>query len=336
MQRSTLLFKSDTSFLSFRVFFSSAYCRGIADGLLSYAISEKRREEQDARVKEKRRLEAAKEEEEVERRRQIERLLQPIEEDHKPVIKEEETEAKIKVKKEAGPDCSSKATTVKLEQTLDRKVRIEDVEDDEDQDFANLSRNTTREPSAVPNYPHDGGYNSDSDSDAEDLDILGRPPPYYEEQRDMDIDDPDVGTADFTGADEPSAFDFDAIDRKVKAEEMETKKHSLAEPHFQPKREPDPELKKEDTNIVKKEEVDESPWESAGQLVAFRESATVIADAFLKKEKPALKLKPGRKRPILELKDATTRKSYEQGKEDAKKIDVKRRRITGEEEDVVY
>ena len=46
---------------------------------------------------------------------------------------------------------------------------------------------------------------------------------------------------------------------------------------------------------------------------------------------PHLKLTKGKKCPKLKLKDDLAEKSYKQGKEDAKKIDVRRKRITANE-----
>lgn len=80
---------------------------------------------------------------------------------------------------------------------------------------------------------------------------------------------------------------------------------------------------------------EETPWGSTGQLVAFRKSALTIADEFLKKEHADVKVVKRRESGLV-LREPGADKSYQRGREDAKKIDVKRRRITETEEDFVY
>ena len=75
----------------------------------------------------------------------------------------------------------------------------------------------------------------------------------------------------------------------------------------------------------------ESPWNSVGQLVAFRESSIAIGDNYLKSQ--GIKLKKARKRPSFHFNNEQGIKFYKQGKKDAQKIDVRRKRIKGANDD---
>lgn len=79
-----------------------------------------------------------------------------------------------------------------------------------------------------------------------------------------------------------------------------------------------------------KEEAAEPGWRSVQQLVQFRATSIAIADDFLKEK--GIKLRMGRK-THWELKYAGEWQIYNEGREDAKKIDVKRKRIKGPDED---
>lgn len=71
---------------------------------------------------------------------------------------------------------------------------------------------------------------------------------------------------------------------------------------------------------------EETPWHTAGQLIAFRESASVLADNYLATSK--IKLSKGRKSRLLEFGNKEAREVYKQGREDAAKIDVHRKKLT--------
>ncbi|KAL8291406.1 hypothetical protein RQP46_002384 [Phenoliferia psychrophenolica] len=64
-------------------------------------------------------------------------------------------------------------------------------------------------------------------------------------------------------------------------------------------------------------------WTSPGQLALFRSTADAIADSFIKSQGVKLRKHKGRKRKALKYDS----KAYKAGKEDAKKIDLKRKRI---------
>lgn len=78
---------------------------------------------------------------------------------------------------------------------------------------------------------------------------------------------------------------------------------------------------------------DETPWDSAKDLIAFRSTAGSLADDFL--ESQGIKLKKAKgKIPQVILRNDSARRSYKKGKEDAERIDVRRRRILDKEQDV--
>ncbi|EJU05552.1 hypothetical protein DACRYDRAFT_20001 [Dacryopinax primogenitus] len=107
--------------------------------------------------------------------------------------------------------------------------------------------------------------------------------------------------------------------------------------HINVKHDPDPvpksEPKKEEESkpaVVKLEEEDDTPWQSGQQLTLFRHNAASIADDYLRKQKIKLHKLPRVNGPNFSRGGYS---NYNQGKEDAKKIDVKRKRIRGVGED---
>ncbi|KAF8532617.1 hypothetical protein JB92DRAFT_606732 [Gautieria morchelliformis] len=74
---------------------------------------------------------------------------------------------------------------------------------------------------------------------------------------------------------------------------------------------------------VKKEE--DTPWTSAQQLTLFRNNASAIADDYLKQNN--IKLRKGSRRTGPNLNSWENRQVYDQGCNDAKNIDIKRKRI---------
>ncbi|KAJ7596276.1 hypothetical protein C8J56DRAFT_916999 [Mycena floridula] len=130
---------------------------------------------------------------------------------------------------------------------------------------------------------------------------------------DFDNSDNQFVKADFKDDDPDDLLDLDAEHPRVKS-----RPHSPSPPPAAPEPQSDD------------DEDDTKQWSSLQQLTAFRESTVAIGDDFLKSKK--IKLHKGKKRPGLKLKDAEARAAYIQGKEDAKNIDVKRRRIKGPEE----
>ncbi|KIY52671.1 hypothetical protein FISHEDRAFT_55663 [Fistulina hepatica ATCC 64428] len=75
---------------------------------------------------------------------------------------------------------------------------------------------------------------------------------------------------------------------------------------------------------------EETTWQSVGQLIAFREDTKAIGDEYLKSQGVKLKRK---RDPRFLIRDDNAQRVYKQGKKDAEKIDVKRRRIKGPNDD---
>ncbi|KAH7103389.1 hypothetical protein BKA62DRAFT_828571 [Auriculariales sp. MPI-PUGE-AT-0066] len=184
----------------------------------------------------------------------------------------------------------------------DRKVKMEEVEDSDllrPRTPATEDVETRR--TASPVWQPRGGVDDGDDSDSDD-------------QSDTEV-------ANFLG-DDPIDDQMDLDAGLLKAEEkvkMEAERDTKPPPT-----QPIPELP------IKKEEADEEQsqpagWESTQQLVRFRNDADNIADAYLTNQK--IKLGKGRKSKVVEFKDPSAASAYKQGKADARKLDVKRKRI---------
>ncbi|TFK54438.1 hypothetical protein OE88DRAFT_1806156 [Heliocybe sulcata] len=203
------------------------------------------------------------------------------------------------------------------EEKADRKVKLEEVEDP---DIGPSSSSRTN------------GVKKEEEEKEEEEE--GSPPPYVpfydDDELDMnppmdsyaDDSDGDDYRADFDASDDIQ-LDLDALESKVKNEPAPIK--ASPQPLPLPRLKPEPEPKPEN-------DLDSGPsWQSKGQLVAFRENTKSIADDYLKSQ--GVKLRKGRTRPGVKFKSGEDRKLWEQGKKDAEKIDVRRRRLKGAEED---
>ncbi|KAF8827278.1 hypothetical protein HHX47_DHR5000642 [Lentinula edodes] len=105
--------------------------------------------------------------------------------------------------------------------------------------------------------------------------------------------------------------------RRVKGDLMEDVKSTTGEANEVPKN--------------KVEEPEEPSWQSAGALIAFRQTSLLVADEYQKKQ--GLKLYKRGKLAALTFKDANAKQSYDKGWEDAKKIDLKTPKIKASEDD---
>lgn len=77
---------------------------------------------------------------------------------------------------------------------------------------------------------------------------------------------------------------------------------------------------------VKQEDVnEESQWHSVQQLVAFRQASVAIGDEFIKRE--GTTLQSNKRQAAFSLRDDIAASMYRSGKEDARKIDVRGKRI---------
>lgn len=193
-------------------------------------------------------------------------------------------------------------------------VKVEEVQDDDN--IINHLHSDIREPMPKEEPDHKPpltGHNSFAGGDADNSDD--------------DNDDGDMGPppeagdikADFDGnADAAELFDFENGELKFKPARTPAPQTNIASSSAPRPASPLPDA--------------EPTWRSAAQLVAFREASTAIADDYLRQQD--IRLVQGASRPGIEYRDEQDRHVYNQGKRDAQKIDVKRRRITDGETDV--
>jgi hypothetical protein len=90
-------------------------------------------------------------------------------------------------------------------------------------------------------------------------------------------------------------------------------------------------LAEQKSQKVKEETSDDSQlWSSVGQLVAFRETSVAIAEDYLKTQGVKIRKRTG---PVFTIKSDEASILYQKGKEDAKKIDVRRKLLKDAEDD---
>ncbi|THH34064.1 hypothetical protein EUX98_g51 [Antrodiella citrinella] len=270
----------------------NTYRRGIGDGLYQVATKEKKQEHQRTIMAEKQKLLDANREEREEDKRRLERLKDP------------------KVEANNNPQLDSTPAPKK------DFVKIEEVEDE---DAATLSVGNNQPlkdevshivESIVPavdsarSHLDDSAHvtNGEDDDDGDDDDDDEG----YAHRGYDDVDDPATPQPDFRDSDDD--LDMEELEPRVAA-----------------KAEPDAPA---DTSRAVKEETNPG-WKSVQQLVQFRATSVAIADDYLKKQ--GIKLSKGRSSRF-ELKHDGEWKLYNEGKEDAKKIDVKRKRIEAAED----
>ncbi|KAF7791901.1 hypothetical protein EIP86_002926 [Pleurotus ostreatoroseus] len=276
---------------------------GVGDGLQSLARQEKNEEKQRAIEAEKRLLEAARKVEEEEDRACLKRLEQPTTADdalsteHHPAEEQTNTnhdDKQIKPK--------------------DTKVKIEEVEDE---DFV------IPEPSAQSTFPTkneasnespvgDHGVILGSSFRAQSLSYAGSPA----FQPDFDDSDDDI-----------DLIDLDAAEPKYQPRARTETKAQIIPNAAGPS---NPREVHTATPTQAKPEDQEAQWKSVKQLVAFRDTSVAIADDWLKSQNVKLTYT---KSAVRDPQTWRERSLYWQGREDAKKIDVRRKRIKGTEDD---
>ncbi|KAJ3965475.1 hypothetical protein EV361DRAFT_650061 [Lentinula raphanica] len=306
----------------------NAYCRGVADGLYDFAQKERKRAEKEAQQAEKRKLEAQRKAEEEQRHKEIDRL--------KPVGIETKFDTKSTVEDE--------------EEDKDHSSTSSPDPDESDEDEDGLYRNWY------------GRYDFDSESDHGD---------YGEEednnlQNGLDTEEAraeDAVAPDIRVREEVGDIDLDALQQKSndrmrqQAEKPQAAPRKDGRGRHRVKKEKDDEviqdvkpvrdevvvkleqqevkLEQQEVKLeqqeVKIEKVDEPAWDSAGALIAFRETSLLLADDYLKKA--GIKLYSRRRESELQFKDANAVRSYDKGWEDSKKIDLKRKRIKAADDD---
>ncbi|KAJ1026765.1 hypothetical protein NDA16_002062 [Ustilago loliicola] len=268
----------------------NSYCQGVAAGLIALA-KEKKEEMRLAIQGEKKRLSDAERSEQEQVKKERERLSDP------PVKTEAQPEPTRVKPEHSGGVGMSESRNVKLEDAVDEK----DVKP-----FRNgLKRSASEEFDGYGRWDNGFGSNGNdfgSESDNDDLqeqfyDTDQHPNPSFPEEQDV--------KPHFDEALERDIIDLTADD-------------SL---DIKPFPKPDPDIK----SNLKTEEVEQGAgWQSSNQLIRFRQDAEKIADDFLASQHGGLKLRKRAKTTY--RKDVA---AFEQGREDAKKIDVRRKRIQG-------
>lgn len=278
----------------------NSYCQGVAAGLISLAKMEKKQELRLAIETEKKRLKDAEEKEQNQLKKEKDRLRDPS--PSAPIERE------AAVKPEPRDNLASGA----------RNVKLEDVEDEEDvKPFRNgIKRSISRELDQGYGRWTEGGLGSND---------LG----YHESDHEDDHDRfYDMNDSPYT----PSGLGDDPME-DVKPHFDETLERDIID--LTDELDPNPSSssattdtkpKLETEDIKPKIEPDEpeagAGWQSGNQLIRFRQDAEKIADDYLASQHSGLKLKKRAKSTF--IKDSS---AFEQGREDAKKIDVKRKRI---------
>lgn len=132
-----------------------------------------------------------------------------------------------------------------------------------------------------------------------------------------DVADPTPGFADDPDEDMKPHFD-EALERDIIDLTDDLPGDSLdVKPKLEPELDIKPKAEPQDSN-------DDlgAGWHSSNQLIRFRQDAEKIADDYLASQHSGLKLKKRAKSSF--KKDS---QAFEQGRQDARKIDVKRKRI---------
>ncbi|PWY99536.1 hypothetical protein BCV70DRAFT_162827 [Testicularia cyperi] len=296
----------------------NSYCQGVAAGLISLARKEKKDELDRAIQTENKRIRDAESCEAKQRQKEVQRLESNS---HAPTVKPEP-------EPKQDPWVSGSGS---------RNVHLEDVPD-EDADVKPFKRSASQERegeryggSELPfglrsEYGYNDNHDHDHDQQYDDGDDDERDnEQWYDTHSDPPV--PDGGDAmevkpDFDEADEKPIIDL-TLDN-----ELERPDDAFS---FSNTNDIKPSIKREasdhDIGHTVKGEPDsdrgtEAEWHSSGQLIRFRQDAEQIADEYLASQHSELKL---RKRPRSTYKKDTS--AFEQGRQDARKIDVKRKRI---------
>ncbi|KAJ4479073.1 hypothetical protein J3R30DRAFT_3473915 [Lentinula aciculospora] len=276
----------------------NAYCRGVADGFYSFSQREKRREEKQAREAEVRRLEAQRKAEEEQRQKEIERL---------------------------------ELENIEIKPKFDIKVKIEDEEEEK------IVRST---PAPGPSYSPLADDDSDEDAGYNDGDygdnVSDEGSHLWEGLDTEEAQAEDAVAPDFQVKGETRDLDLDELLKKSDERARDptwTKDLKKRDNHRVKEEVQDVKIPKAEMNeaLPKAEEMEETSWQSAGALIAFRHTSLLLADDYLKKK--GLKLRSRGKRAEIKFKDQNAVQSYDKGWEDAKKIDLKRKRIKASTDD---
>ncbi|KAJ3992533.1 hypothetical protein F5050DRAFT_1788200 [Lentinula boryana] len=297
----------------------NAYCRGVADGLNDFSVREKKREEKEAEQTEIRRLEEQKKAEELQRQKEIERL-EPSD------VKTNRLDMNVTIEDEAEEGGNVNASN---------PVHTFLADPDE----GNFSDDSSDAEYDVGDHCDDqNGAASDlreglDTEEAREEDAVAPDFPVKEEVYDIDLDELQKKSDERARkqAENPESALYGA---KKERNEHGVKKEDGEDETMQdvkPKVEMDEGVVKTEQQDLKVEEAEVTSWQSAGALIAFRQTSVLLAEEYLKNS--GLKMRSRRKRATLRFKDSNAKDSYDKGWEDSKKIDLKRKRIKDADED---
>lgn len=281
----------------------NSYCQGVAAGLIALAKREKKEEMRLAIESEKKRLKESEVQEQEQIKKERQRLNDP------PVKGEPDAPQSSRVKPEPSDHSVPVSRNVKLEEVVDEEdvkpfrhgVKRSASQEHLDDGYGRWSTDHIDRGFGSTKLEDGDGFDDYSDNDGDDrfydMDANSRPTPAFGEL------DEDV-KPNFDEALERDIIDLtDDLDGAASNEDIK--------PKLEPK------LEVEDS----KEGVG-AGWQSGNQLIRFRQDAEKIADDYLASQHSGLKL---RKRARSTYKKDSS--AFEQGRQDAKKIDVKRKRI---------
>ncbi|KAF8064077.1 hypothetical protein FPV67DRAFT_201113 [Lyophyllum atratum] len=263
------------------------------------------------------------------------RVWQDAEKENKKAVKKAEEEEKKRLAEEAAaaevaraaeiarlaaPIVPEAVATSPVEEKGRFSVKIEDVPDEDEAKPSRLPEHEEVKPLGLRDMDdhRDDGDDDDSDND--------QAPPHYDEGANMSDDDM---RADFDEQDGDAGhlLDLDALERKVQIKSEPEEPLQIARrcsPLVVVK--PEPEAANLEIPTIKSEPSDDAPsWNSALQLRTFRDNAKTIAETYLKDT--GLKIRKGPKMRAMKHDQA----AFNKGWDDGQKVDLKRRRIEGEE-----
>ncbi|CBQ73236.1 conserved hypothetical protein [Sporisorium reilianum SRZ2] len=276
----------------------NSYCQGVAAGLIALAKKEKKEEMRLAIESEKKRLKDAEEQEQAQVKKEKQRLKDP------PAT----TRVKPEPSEEDLPSGSASGS---------RNVKLEDAVDEED--IKPFRQGVKRSASQDLDHGYSrwtesggGSVKPEQGPEYDDSDNEGFNDQFY----DMN-DAPAPSLAEHLEEDIKPHFD-EALERDIIDLTGDLHDDSI---DLKPKLEPEPEVKPKAEPHDTKDDLG-AGWHSSNQLIRFRQDAEKIADDYLASQHSGLKLKKRAKSSF--KKDS---QAFEQGRQDAKKIDVKRKRI---------
>jgi hypothetical protein len=257
---------------------------------------------------EQERLRQADEIETAQKKRETDRLRDPISSSSAPGIDDNPVKPEpsdMIDEKDVKPVLPSFSRSVKVENVLDEediKPFQRGVKRSASEDTAQLHSTHPFSSSSRYGYNHDD--NNDSDSDNEDEGTADGN--FHDAQQDLFVDE--EVKPDFDEALEPDIIDLTGLDDDMTADIKPIT--------------PEPTIPFVPVLKTENEAETHAQWSSSNQLTRFRLDAKHIADQYLASKHADLRFKKRAKSTF--RKDAA---AFEQGQQDAEKIDLKRKRI---------